>query len=110
MKRIEFIKTSSALVAGSFLSPLISCEQPAKEVRRNWAGNYADKADHLEEPKTVEAVQTLVRQPGAKKALGSKHCFNNIAAVFSGYVVEWENDGRAHFLGVIRKFYIAVSL
>ena len=48
-------------------------------VRKNWAGNYTYKAENLHEPKTVEELQTLVKQPGKQKALGSKHCFNNIA-------------------------------
>ncbi len=79
MKRKDFLKTSSALVAGSFLTPLLSCEQPSKATRKNWAGNYTYKAEQLDAPKTVEELQALMQQGGAKKALGSKHCFNNIA-------------------------------
>ena len=47
--------------------------------RKNWAGNYAFKAENLYEPSTVEEVQELARELGQQKALGSKHCFNDIA-------------------------------
>lgn len=47
--------------------------------RKNWAGNYTFKAEHLYEPGTVSEVQELVKQLAQQKALGSQHCFNNIA-------------------------------
>jgi len=45
MKKRTFLKTSSALVAGSMLSPLVSCGPGAEKsaesaaARTNWAGN-----------------------------------------------------------------------
>lgn len=48
-------------------------------MRSNWAGNYQYKAEHLHEPKSVEEVQTLVKKLDQQKALGSCHCFNDIA-------------------------------
>lgn len=79
MKRKEFIKSFSALVASSFFAPLLSCKQQPKVVRKNWAGNYTYKAENLHKPKTVEELQVLVKKLGKQKALGSKHCFNDIA-------------------------------
>jgi alditol oxidase len=63
MKRKDFIKTSSLLVAGSLLSSsLTSCKEKPKAVRKNWAGNYQYKAENLHQPKTVEEVQSLVKK------------------------------------------------
>ncbi len=47
--------------------------------RKNWAGNLTYKAQNLYEPNTLEEVQQLVRKLESQKALGSCHCFNNIA-------------------------------
>ena len=79
MKRKTFLKTSTALIAGSFLPTMISCKQEVKAVRKNWAGNYTYKAQNLHQPNTVEEVQVLVKKLNQQKALGSCHCFNDIA-------------------------------
>lgn len=86
MKRKEFLKTTATFATATVLAPMISCkqskEQPAPKIetaRKNWAENYQYKAKNLHEPKTVEEVQSLVKELGQQKALGSCHCFNNIA-------------------------------
>ncbi|MEN9611043.1 MAG: hypothetical protein RLZZ628_1857 [Bacteroidota bacterium] len=79
MKRKTFLKTGAVLAAGSFLPSVFSCKPALKKVRKNWAGNYTYKAEQLHEPKTVEAVQALVKKLDKQKALGSCHCFNDIA-------------------------------
>jgi len=84
MKRKDFIQTTASFAAGTVLMPMASCKPEKKEViptiqRKNWAGNYTYKAPHLLEPKTVEEVQELVKRLDAQKALGSCHCFNDIA-------------------------------
>lgn len=79
MKRKEFLKTSSALVAGSLLAPMVSCNQTARAARTNWAGNYTYQAEKLHEPSSVEELQSLVGKLDKQKAVGSRHCFNNIA-------------------------------
>jgi alditol oxidase len=81
MKRKTFLKVSSAFIAGSLLPSMTACKENPKPmtVRKNWAGNYAYKAKDLHQPKTVEEVQALVRKLDKQKALGSCHCFNNIA-------------------------------
>lgn len=88
MKRNKFIKTTATFAAATALTPLTSCKTGKKKVvtevgresvRTNWAGNYVYKAEHLYEPRTVEEVQGLIKALDAQKALGSCHCFNNIA-------------------------------
>lgn len=85
MKRTDFIKTTATFTAGTALVPLTSCKQVNKnevtktEIRKNWAGNYTYKAKNLHEPTTAEEVQVLVKKLDKQKALGSCHCFNNIA-------------------------------
>jgi xylitol oxidase len=84
MKRKDFIKTTAAFTAGTTLLPIISCKEDKKEmvaeaVRTNWAGNYNYHAKNLYEPSTVSEVQSLMKKSGQQKALGSCHCFNNIA-------------------------------
>ncbi|MFX0555391.1 D-arabinono-1,4-lactone oxidase [Maribacter sp. CXY002] len=88
MKRKTFIKTTAAFAAVTVINPLMSCKSDKKKIiedlpqeplRKNWAGNYTYKAKNLYEPETTEEVQKLVRELDAQKALGSKHCFNNIA-------------------------------
>src|SRR5690242_3188489 len=80
MDRKDFIKTSSIIIAGEILLPDISCTTDNKTtMRRNWAGNYSYKAPNIHEPKSVEELQELVKKAGKQKALGSRHCFNDIA-------------------------------
>ena len=79
MKRKEFLKTSSALVAGSFLPPLHHRALANEGARKNWAGNYTYQANNLHEPRSVAEVPELVKKLKLQKPLGSRHCFNNIA-------------------------------
>jgi len=46
---------------------------------KNWAGNYRYQAKQLYEPQDVSQVQELVRRSEKVKAVGSRHCFNDIA-------------------------------
>ncbi|MDX2245420.1 MAG: FAD-binding protein [Bacteroidia bacterium] len=79
MKRKTFIQTSSLFVAGSFLGPLQACKPDSPTVRKNWAGNYQYQAKEFYEPRSVEEIQQLVKKLSQQKALGSRHCFNDIA-------------------------------
>lgn len=78
MNKRTFLKTSSVLVTGTLLSPLVSCKHHGA-VRRNWAGNFEYHADQLHQPETVEQVQQLVKNLNQLKALGTRHSFNGIA-------------------------------
>ncbi|MCW5517029.1 D-arabinono-1,4-lactone oxidase [Muriicola sp. Z0-33] len=86
MKRKEFIKTTAGFAAATALTPMISCKRKddkiikeAVELRKNWAGNYTYTAKNLYEPGHITEVQSLIRKSDTQKALGSRHCFNNIA-------------------------------
>ncbi len=91
MKRRDFIAMSPAIAVG--VISLVNCKpkvasnaesgvesnEIADETRKNWAGNYTYKAKKLKTPNSVEELRALVKGSGKHKALGSKHCFNNIA-------------------------------
>jgi alditol oxidase len=46
---------------------------------RNWAGNLAYRAARLHRPAGVAELQEIVARSERVKALGSRHCFNDIA-------------------------------
>ncbi len=86
MKRKKFIQTTSLALAGGIIVPQMSCASKkntvmpqADPIRKNWAGNYTYKAGAVYEPDSVEEVQHLVKTLKYQKALGSRHCFNDIA-------------------------------
>jgi len=80
MKRKDFIKSSSLILAGGALGCELSCSTNKNSgMRSNWAGNYTYKADNYHEPASVEELQQLVKKLDKQKPLGSRHCFNNIA-------------------------------
>jgi xylitol oxidase len=78
MKRRYFLKTSSAIVSGSLLSAPFACT-PNSPPRTNWAGNLTYSTDNLHRPKTIEALQEVIRKCDKARALGTRHSFNSIA-------------------------------
>jgi len=46
---------------------------------RNWAGNYAYRAERLRRPETIGQVQEIVAGSPRVRVLGSRHSFNDIA-------------------------------
>jgi alditol oxidase len=78
MDKRTFLKTSSALLAGSVLTPLNGCTSE-KEHLKNWAGNLQYSTDEVYYPETVEQVQQLIAATKKLRVLGSKHSFNTIA-------------------------------
>ena len=46
---------------------------------RNWAGNYAYRAQRLHRPATLEQLQETIARAPAVRVLGSRHSFNDIA-------------------------------
>jgi alditol oxidase len=46
---------------------------------RNWAGNYAYRAQKLHQPTTVEQLQDIVANSSSVRVLGSRHSFSDIA-------------------------------
>ena len=77
MKKRAFLKTSSAVAAGSLLSPFMTYAN--EDPRQNWAGNLTYSTDNLYQPPTVEQVQAMVKQHDKLRALGTRHSFNRIA-------------------------------
>jgi xylitol oxidase len=55
---------------------------------RNWAGNHRYAARRIHRPRSVEELQELVAGAGAIKALGTRHCFNDIADFPGGELVD----------------------
>ena len=47
--------------------------------RTNWAGNLTYGADRYVAPRTISEVQEVVRSADKIRAVGSRHCFNDIA-------------------------------
>ena len=54
---------------------------------RNWAGNLTYRAARLHRPASVAELQELVAGSERVKALGSRHCFNDIADTTGDLVV-----------------------
>lgn len=71
--------TGSMMIPWACSSKETRVEEIKEEIRKNWAGNYTYQAKNLYEPQTVEEVQELVLKLSKQKALGSTHCFNDIA-------------------------------
>ncbi|WP_410674392.1 FAD-binding protein [Amycolatopsis sp. cmx-4-68] len=55
---------------------------------QNWAGNHAYRADSVLTPHAVEEVQEAVATASHVKALGSRHCFNDIADTPGGVLLD----------------------
>jgi len=79
MDKRSFLKTSTALVAGTALSRLVVACSPDKQPLSNWSGNLTYATGNVFYPKTVEEVQAAVKQCDKVRALGSRHSFNRIA-------------------------------
>lgn len=54
----------------------------------NWAGNHAYTADAVVAPRTVDEVRAAVAGASRVKALGSRHCFNDIADSPGGVLLD----------------------
>lgn len=78
MEKRTFLKLSSSLLAGG---PLLTSfgNFTFQDKLKNWAGNFAYSTANIHYPTSVEEVQSLVRKFEKVKALGSRHCFNDIA-------------------------------
>jgi xylitol oxidase len=77
MNKRTFLKLCSAILGGPFVSHLFS--RSAEEKLANWAGNYRYSTDRLDQARSVEQVQELVKKHSKLKVLGTRHCFNGIA-------------------------------
>ena len=55
---------------------------------QNWAGNHAYGAESVVTPRTVDEVREAVAAASRVKALGSRHCFNDIADTPGGVLLD----------------------
>ena len=78
MDRRKFLKAAAAAALAASHAPAEGGESPG-EALTNWAGNYRYSVGPVEEARSVEEVQALVRKRDALKVLGSRHSFNGIA-------------------------------
>jgi alditol oxidase len=75
-KRI-FMKLAAAAMASPFLGRALSWA--GMEKLHNWAGNIEYSTENLFTATSLDQVQESVRKNSKLKALGTRHCFNNIA-------------------------------
>ncbi len=52
---------------------------PGARALSNWSGNYTYRAPRVHRPESVDELQAIVAGSERAKALGSRHCFNDIA-------------------------------
>jgi xylitol oxidase len=57
----------------------VAAPAPPGPAGTNWAGNLTYRAARLHRPTSVAEVQEIVARSPRVKALGSRHCFNDIA-------------------------------
>ena len=61
---------------------------PRSPMSTNWAQNLTYRADRVHRPSSVAELQELVAGSTRLKALGTRHCFNDIADVVDGDQVD----------------------
>ncbi len=81
MKRKQFLKMAGAAAAYVTISPIGSCmpEKKTKSGLANWAGNYQYESEAYIFPENTEAFKMELQKLDKAKALGTRHCFNDIA-------------------------------
>jgi xylitol oxidase len=60
-------------------APAVPAPAPPGPAGTNWAGNLTYRAARLHRPTSVAEVQEIVSRSPRVKALGSRHCFNDVA-------------------------------
>jgi alditol oxidase len=84
MNKRTFLKVLGATLA----SPAV-LRVPAwaeEEKLKNWAGNIEYSTDHQQTAASITQVQEYVKTHPRLKALGTRHCFNNIADSKDGFL------------------------
>jgi xylitol oxidase len=77
MNKRTFMKLAAAAMASPFLGRALSWA--GMEKLHNWAGNIEYSTENLFTATSLDQVQESVRKNSKLKALGTRHCFNNIA-------------------------------
>ena len=81
MDKREFLKGTAAAAATMIVNPLTAAHALAEDTvpRTNWSGNYHYSTSKVFQATTVTEVQDAVRSVTSVRALGTRHCFNDIA-------------------------------
>ena len=83
MNRKNFLSQIGTTLAAAALTPnLISCERKQGQIIRglkNWAKNYTYQAEEVRYPQDIINLSKLLKSRSKVKALGTQHCFNDIA-------------------------------
>src|SRR5206468_5184950 len=77
MTKRMFIRLLAAVVAAPVVMRLLAWA--GGERLKNWAGNLEYSTDRLYAATSLEQVRDFVKKENRLKALGTRHCFNNIA-------------------------------
>jgi xylitol oxidase len=84
MNKRTFLKLFGATLASPAVMRLLAWA--GQEKLRNWAGNIEYSTDRVETATSLEQVQSYVKSQTKLKALGTRHCFNDIADSKHGFV------------------------
>ena len=81
MDKREFLKGSAATTAAMIVTPLTTAKAFAEDAvpRTNWSGNYHYSTNKVFQPASIAEVQDAIRSVTSVRALGTRHCFNDIA-------------------------------
>jgi len=77
MNKRTFMKLSAAALATPYIGRILAWA--GTEKLHNWAGNLEYGTDKVFTSTSLEQVQEYVKKNDKLKALGTRHCFNNIA-------------------------------
>src|SRR6267378_1801339 len=84
MTKRMFIKLLAAIVASPIVVRLSA--GAGGERLKNWAGNLEYSTDRLYAATSLQQVRNYVKSENRLKALGTRHCFNNIADSKDGFL------------------------
>ncbi|MGO8793236.1 MAG: FAD-binding protein [Candidatus Sulfotelmatobacter sp.] len=90
MTKRTFIKLCASVLASPFASRLLAWA--GQERLRNWAGNIEYSTDTLYTPSSLADIQQYVKTTSKLKALGTRHCFNNIADSKDAFLSQKQMD------------------
>ncbi|WP_114750001.1 D-arabinono-1,4-lactone oxidase [Pleomorphovibrio marinus] len=95
MKKRNFLKTSTLLLASQYLSPMGGLSKTMQEgPLKNWAGNLTYNSKGLDKPKDLDELASLVKASSSIKPLGTMHSFNPVADTYSRHVSQAEVEER----------------
>src|SRR5437773_5782583 len=84
MTKRMFIRLLAAVVAAPVVMRLLAWA--GGERLKNWAGNLEYSTDRLYAATSLQQVRDHVKSENRLKALGTRHCFNNIADSKDGFL------------------------